>query len=265
MKISLIITTYNWEAALDLVLRSVARQSRLPDELIIADDGSRSTTKELIEQWRGKLKCPLKHIWHDDLGFRVARIRNLAIAAATGDYIVLADGDMVLHQDFIEDHARAACRGYFMQGVRLITGEATGRRMIEQGIMNLNLLAQDVQRRRHTIRNRLLSWLVRQRTHANQKAIRSCNQGYWRDDLIKVNGFDERMTGWGREDNDIAERLYNAGVKRKNLKFAALAIHLHHPTRHKVDDNPNDAFLKATIDSKSKWCPVGLDQHLRNT
>jgi GT2 family glycosyltransferase len=40
-RITLIITTYNWPAALDLTLRSVARQSMQPDEIIVADDGTR--------------------------------------------------------------------------------------------------------------------------------------------------------------------------------------------------------------------------------
>lgn len=263
MKLSLVISTYNWKEALDLVFKSIARQTMPPDEVIVADDGSRPDTGELIAAWAKRLPFPVQHVWQEDTGFRVARARNLAIARASGDYIVLIDGDMVLHPHFVEDHRRAARRGYFMQGVRLLTGPKTGKRLLEQGLTNLHFFSPDIQRRRHTIRNRLLSWLVMQRTHANQKAVRSCNQGYWRDDLIKVNGFNELMIGYSREDNELAERMYNAGVMRKNLKFAALAIHLYHPTRRRTGENPNDAIFQATIKSKANWCELGLDQHLK--
>ena len=52
MQTSLIITTYNWPQALDLVLQSVMHQSVLPDEVIIADDGSVNSTKVVIDRHR---------------------------------------------------------------------------------------------------------------------------------------------------------------------------------------------------------------------
>jgi glycosyltransferase involved in cell wall biosynthesis len=262
MKLSLVITTYNWKEALDLLLKSVARQTVMPDELIIADDGSRSDTADLIKTWIPRLSIPVLHLWQEDLGFRVSRARNRAIAAASGDYIVIVDGDMVLNAHFIEDYRRAARPGFFIQGARLITGAMASKRMLHDGIVDLNFFSKDVRRRRHTIRSRLLSRLVLLKTHTNQKAIRSCNQGYWKADLVRVNGFDETMSGWGREDNDIAERLYNVGIGRKNLKFSALAIHLFHPSRKPPGENPNDKHLRATIENRSQRCLAGLDQHI---
>ena len=262
MKISLVITTYNWKEALDLVLRGVARQTVMPDEVIVADDGSRPDTAEVVARWQKQLPVPVRHLWQDDIGFRVSRARNRAIAAATGDFIIILDGDMVINAHFIEDYRRAAKPGFFIQGARLITGPTTGRRMITEGVLDVNFFTPDVERRRHTIRNRFLSWLVFLKSHKNQKAIRSCNQGYWKADLLRVNGFDENMIGWGREDNDLAERLYNVGILRKNLKFAGLAVHLYHPSRKPPGENPNDKHLRATIETKSQRCVVGLDQHL---
>lgn len=262
MKLSLIITTYNWKEALDLVFKSIERQTVLPDEIVIADDGSRADTAQLITDWTHRLSVPVRHVWQEDIGFRAARARNRAIAAATGDYLVLVDGDMVLNRHFIEDHKHAARPGYFVQGVRLITGPMIRERILQERLFELGFFAPDVKRRRHTIRNRFLSWLVFQRTHVNQKAIRSCNQAYWKKDLLQVNGFNEEMTGWGREDNDVAERLYNIGVRRKNLKFAALAMHLHHTSRQPQGDNPNDRFLRETIQTKSRRCVKGIDQHV---
>jgi glycosyltransferase involved in cell wall biosynthesis len=262
MKLTLIITTYNWKEALDLMFRSVERQTSMPDEIIVADDGSRPDTAELIARWAKRLPIPTRHLWQEDLGFRVSRSRNRAVAAATGDFVVIVDGDMVLNAHFVEDYRRAARPGFFFQGARLITGPTTGAKILKEGILDLGFFAPDIQRRRHTVRNRFLSWLVLLRTHANQKAIRSCNQGYWKADLMRVNGFDEAMTGWGREDNDLAERLYNVGIYRKNLKFGGLAIHLYHKSRQPVGENPNDKHLRATIETKSQRCILGIDQHV---
>ena len=261
LRVTLIITTYNWPAALDLTLRSVARQSVLPDEVIIADDGSGPQTRQVVTQWQERLGTPLVHVWQADEGFRLALSRNRAIAAARGDYVVIVDGDMVLHRHFIADHARAARHGSFIQGVRLLTGPDAAARMLERRQLELGFFARDIRRRRHTIRNRFLSALVfKERT--GQRAIRGCNQAYWKSDLIRVNGFNEAFVGWGREDNEIAARLYNAGVMRRNLKFQALAIHLHHPLRHAQMGARNDAVLRETIEQRRAWCPLGLSQHV---
>jgi hypothetical protein len=123
--------------------------------------------------------------------------------------------------------------------------------MLSQGKVDLGFLAPDIRRRRHTIRNRILSWLVLSQVHTDQRAIRSCNQAYWKDDLLRVNGFDERMTGWGGE-----------GIRRRNLKFGGLAIHLHHTSRKPTGDNPNHVLLRATIDAGKTRCAQGIDQHL---
>ena len=88
-KVTLIVITYNWPAALEQVLNSVARQTRLPDEVIVADDGSTDDTKQLVKSMAAVFPVPVRHIWQEDLGFRAARCRNLGIAASRGDYVVL--------------------------------------------------------------------------------------------------------------------------------------------------------------------------------
>jgi len=260
--VSLIITTYNWPAALELTLRSAARQSVMPDEIIVADDGSGPETAQIVERYGASSRVPLLHVWQPDQGFRLARSRNRAIAAARGNYIILVDGDMVLHEHFIADHKRAARRGSFIQGVRLLTEPDTAEWMLREGRMEIGFFAHGIRRRRHAVRNLLLSRLLFAK-RMGQHAIRGCNQAYWMSDLLRVNGFNEAFVGWGREDNEIAARLYSAGILRRNLKFQALAIHLHHPSRNSLAENPNDAILEEAIRTRTNWCPVGLDQHLK--
>lgn len=262
MKTSLILTTYNWKEALDLVFRSVARQSEMPDEILVADDGSRPDTGEVIARWAQQLPVPVRHLWQEDAGFRASRVRNRAIAASTGEYNLIVDGDMVLHRNFVEDHKRAARKGYFVQGVRLLTTAETSAQMIREGKVDLGFWAAGVERRRHLLRIPILSRLLLAQVHSNQRAIRGSNQGYWREDLLQVNGFDEQMTGWGREDNEIAARLYHSGIFRRNLRFGGLAIHLWHRIRTPDGENPNDRYLRETIETGATRCTMGIDAHL---
>jgi glycosyltransferase involved in cell wall biosynthesis len=260
LRSTLIVTTYDWPAALDLTLKSIARQSVAPGEIIVADDGSGPETARVVERWKGRLSAPLVHLWQPHEGFRLARSRNRAIAAAHGDYLIIVDGDMVLHEHFVADHSSAARRGSFIQGVRLLTEAEAAERMLREGCMDLGFFARGIRRRRHTVRNLLLSRMLFWK-RAGQRAIRGCNQAYWKSDLLRVNGFNEAFVGWGREDNEIAARLYNVGVHRRNLKYQALAVHLYHPPRQPQGANPNDAILRQAIERSETWCRVGLDRH----
>jgi glycosyltransferase involved in cell wall biosynthesis len=260
LRSTLIVTTYNWPAALDLTLKSIARQSVAPAEVIVADDGSGPETACVLDRWKGKIAAPVTHLWQPHEGFRLARSRNRAIAASSGDYLIIVDGDMVLHEHFVADHLSAARRGSFIQGVRLLTEADTAERMLRDGCMDLSFFSHGIRRRRHAVRSLALSRMLFWR-RAGQSAIRGCNQAYWKSDLLHVNGFNEAFIGWGREDNEIAARLYNVGVRRRNLKFQALAIHLHHPPRQPQGTNPNDAILHQAIERGETWCRLGLDRH----
>ena len=258
--ISLIVTTYEWPQALDLTLRSIARQTQLPEEIVISDDGSGPATTTLIHQWRRQLPVPLHHVWQPHEGFRLARSRNAATAKSRSEYVVFVDGDMVLHPNFVEDHRQLAQQGFFIQGCRLLTRASAAQRMLESGDLDLGFFTRGIERRHHTVRNSMLSRLF-SKVRTDLTAIRGCNQGYWRGDLVRTNGFNERMVGWGREDNEIAARLHQLGLARRNVKFKALATHLYHPRRHPHGENPNDAILAETVSRQRTHCHQGLDSH----
>jgi glycosyltransferase involved in cell wall biosynthesis len=130
MNVSLIVLTYNWPQALARVLDGIAAQTRLPDEVIVADDGSGEPTRQLIETVARDFPAPLRHLWQEDRGFRAARARNRGIAAASGDYVILLDGDMLLHRAFIVDHLMLAAPGFFLQGGRIKANEAETQRLL---------------------------------------------------------------------------------------------------------------------------------------
>lgn len=262
IKTSLIITTYNWPEALDLVLRSVAQQHTLPDEVLIADDGSGPTTAALLARWEQELQVPLVHVWQEDQGFRVARIRNLATAVAKGDYLIFVDGDMVLHPRFVDDHLWAARKGCFIQGMRVLAGQRLTLEMLEHKISFPNIFNDDLIDRKFLIRSRLLSFFKKTPTDLLQRA-KGCNMAFWKEDLRQVNGFNEDMVGWGAEDKELTVRLLNNGCRRYLLKFNAVAVHVYHKSRGQLpqEENPNQAMLNAAISQRLTWCHSGLDRN----
>ncbi|RDZ27501.1 glycosyltransferase family 2 protein [Lysobacter silvisoli] len=260
---SVVITTYNWPQALGVALAALARQRSLPFEVVVADDGSRDETRELIERCARDYPVPLRHSWQEDRGFRVALARNRAIAATGGDYVLLLDGDMVAHPMFVADHLRAAQRGSFVQGQRVLTDETGRDRLLSGETPQLGFFDRGLTRRRHTLRVPALAALgLRGSRGQSTAAIKTCNQGWWREDLVALNGFDERYEGWGREDKDLAVRAFHAGLQRRSLRFAGLATHLYHRERHDDGESPNDALLAEARSSGRVRAPLGLDRHL---
>jgi glycosyltransferase involved in cell wall biosynthesis len=261
MRITVAIITYNWPTALERVLESLTRQTRLPDEVIVTDDGSTEDTRRVIERVASTFPVRLVHLWQPDDGARMSRARNRAIAAATGDYVILMDGDMVAEPHFIEDHEAFAMRGCYVQGSRVLSDESLTERMLADGSVRATFFTPGIERRRHTLR---LPMLARWYAKPSQKTrgIKSCNMGFWRDDLLTLNGFNEGMTGWGREDTELVTRAFHAGIQRRDLRFSALATHLYHRTRKNIVDNPNDRILDETRRLGLVRCDVGVDQHL---
>lgn len=272
--ISLMISTYNWKEALTLVLRSAAQQSQLPDEVIVADDGSREDTASLLHDCARDFPVPLRHVWQPDDGFRLARARNRGIAAARGDYLIQLDGDMIMHRHFVADHMRLARSGVFLQGTRIRTTEAETARLLAGGAPHFGWSVDAYYRkegdrstyhfgrRHHTLRIPLLATLkARSSGHPM-----GCNVSFWRKDLLDVNGYDERMVGYGSEDLELDQRLRQSGLRRSQIKFAALALHLEHhssaPPDPSAPELPNNQLLYASRDAQRVRCDEGLDHHL---
>lgn len=258
MKTSLIITTYNWKDALAAVLESVLRQTQLPDEVIIADDGSKSDTTELIAGYRAGFPVPLIHSWQEDQGFRLAMSRNRAIARATGDLIVIIDGDMVLHKDFVADYKKTIKPGWFIQGGRVVTNSKTAAEIINNRLQP-NFFTSGLKNRKNAISNGLLSKVFSREVSSIRKT-RGCNMAFWRSDLVDVNGFNNDFIGWGREDSEIVVRLLNAGMHRLYLKFSAVAFHLYHNEQARASLPENDQLLNLAIKEKHVRCQNGLNE-----
>lgn len=258
MKISLIITTYNWKEALELVLCSAKSQSRLPDEILIADDGSREDTRDLIESIAPKMPVPTHHVWHEDDGFRRSAILNRAIGQATGDYLIQVDGDVILHRHFVRDHESFAKHGRFCAGSRTHLSEELTREVFHSKRIRFSAWEHGVKRPVNALRIPWLAHLLYPETF-EYKDIRGSNLAYWRDDAIAANGYNEDIAGWGREDTEFVARLTFNGIRRRKIKFAAKQYHLYHPEASRSQLGDNDAILERTIRERLTQCAHGIE------
>lgn len=257
MKVSLIVLTYNAPDFLDLVIRSVAEQTQLPDEIIVTDDGSTVETKELVDRLSQELNLRIRFLWQKDDGFRASRARNKAAEAANGDYLIFIDGDCVLPRYFIQSHMALSEQGMFVSGNRvLITKKGTEKTLQEKiSLPNLSFLAWGIWRILGYV-NRVSPLFLRIKIFPrNRKAnkwegAKSCNLSLYKLDFAAVNGFDEAFQGWGHEDADLSARLIANGCLRKDGRYFSPVIHLWHQENNRDLEEDNIERLQAVLSGK---------------
>lgn len=263
--ISVIVTTYNREDALEAVLRALARQTDADFEVVVADDGSEATTARLVEAWKSKVGHRVEHVWHPDDGFRAAEIRNRAVLVSRGTYCIFLDGDCIPRPDFVANHRTLAEPGAFVTGNRvLLSPQLTVKVLAEKLTPETWNLARWFAQRLAGGVNRLSALLhlplgpLRDMRRGRWQGARSCNLAIWRGDLDKVDGFDADYSGWGKEDSDLILRLLHAGVRRKDGTFATGVIHLWHAEADRSQLNDNERKLDVVVDGGRVRAQRGL-------
>ena len=266
--LSVIVTTYNRPDALRAVLDGLAAQSDADFEVRVADDGSGSETRAVVEDAATSFPVALTHIWQEDLGFRAGAARNRAAASADGEYLVFLDGDCIPRRDFIARHRQLSEPGWMVAGNRILLSEALTRRSLAQRTplhtWALRLWHDAASRgdinRTMPLRNLPLGPLRKLAAQRWQR-VRTCNLGVWRRDFEAVNGFDETFQGWGYEDSDLAVRLLNSGVRRKEGAFATGVLHLWHCENDRRAEGDNWNRLQQRIRDNATRAELGLNQY----
>jgi glycosyltransferase involved in cell wall biosynthesis len=255
---TILISTYNWPGGLELCLLSILQQTVLPDEIVIADDGSANETKNLIDGFRKKTVIPIKHIWHKDDGFRKTIILNEAVRNSSCPYIIQIDGDIIIHKKFIAEHLKNSAPGFFIRGSRiLLTGSYTQQCLKDKKI-NISFFSKGVQHRFNAFHSAILSKIILafgKKTSPNN--VIGCNLSFHKTDFVAINGYNNDITGWGREDGELAARFINSGVLKKQVKNLAIAYHLFHGHFSRNRDEINTAILTKVIKEKNITCVNG--------
>ena len=262
--ISIVITTYNRSEALLPVLAALAAQDDKAFEVVLADDGSTQAHQDALQAAASRLGMKLTHVWHPDVGFTASRVRNLGVAASSGSYIVLLDGDCIPEIDFVRRHRMLREPGFFVNGSRVLLSP----RLTQQTILGKNQvfgrsrlfwLGQRLSGNASKLAGllRLPDFAVRKQTGFRWKGIRSCNMGVWRSDYEAVNGFDESFVGWGHEDADFALRLHNAGICRKDGYCATEVFHLWHREASRTAESKNAETVRLRVGSGQVLATLG--------
>ena len=257
MKLSVITTIYNRPEHLRLLTVALRAQTRVPDELIVADDGSDAATVAALARFLPACGIPAQVVRQEKDGYRLAAARNLAIRAATGDYLLFLDCDIVPLPDAVAVHERLAERRRLLCGHRALLDETATQALfaalpapaaadweVAWSVADQTELEEAARLFAHHAA--LRRWHL---ARAHKPKLIGCHFSLFREDAERVNGFDENFVGWGYEDDDFARRLYKAGVEPLSVIRAARALHLWHPSlapqalaRHR--DRPNRAYFR---------------------
>jgi glycosyltransferase involved in cell wall biosynthesis len=265
--ISVIISTYNHPEWLEKVLWGYEVQTYKNFEIVIADDGSAAETKNLIEKFQNQGILSITHVWHEDNGFQKSEILNKAILASKADYLLFSDGDCIPKNNFVEVHQNNKKPGYFISGGYFMIPMHTSKAIKKKNIHNQEVFQKD--------------WLYANGVAKTFKMNKLSSSGFfekfmnfitptkatwnghnssgWKADIIKVNGFDERMQ-YGGQDRELGERLINLGIKPIQLRYSAIVVHLDHKRGYKTQESidKNKAIRKATKTEKSIFTPYGV-------
>ena len=269
LKISVILSTFNRPRALQLVLDSLCMQDDKDFEVIVADDGSDDSTKAIVLAMnKANPTLKIKHIWQPKLGFRLARIRNLAVKQSIGDYLIFLDGDCVVPVNFIRQHRKLSEEGWAVYGQRILASKKYTER-IEVDSSQLErttfwTFANFLRLRFLGNVNRVLPTLTisgndwRKHSPHDWQHVRGCNWALWRKDYIKINGSDESFEGWGSEDKDVAVRLINAGINLKSGKCGSFVLHLWHPKASRDKSNFNLSLVEKRLKNRTVLPKKGM-------
>ncbi len=267
LKISVIISTYNKPDWLEKVLWGYANQSFKDFEVIIADDGSDKDTEKLIMSYKKRYPVPLKHVWHEAKDYQRQKILNVAITKSNAEIILFTDGDCIPRKDFVETHYKLSEKGRFLSGGYCKLPMKTSLAITEKDVEDQNCFNTEWLNKIEWVgvRNymKLNAYkgspaLLNSMTQT-KPTFNNCNSSAYKSDLLMINGYDERMQ-YGGPDRELGERLENAGIKGKQIRYSAICIHLDHPRGYATKESwdKNFAIRKETKESKSTWTPYGI-------
>lgn len=267
IQVSVIVSTYNSPEWLKKVLWGFNCQTYKDFELIVADDGSGPETKQMVEEMRGQVFYDIKHVWQEDDGFQKCRILNKAIEVSSTEYIIMTDGDCIPREDFVQVHYINKEPGYFISGGYYmlpmnISKAITLEDIEKQNCFNIQWLKEmgipKTFKNNKLTASGFVSKLLNTFTPTNA-SWNGHNSSAWKKDILNVNGFDERMQ-YGGEDRELGERLFNFGIKSKQLRYSAVCVHLDHKRGYKTPEAiaKNQLIRKETKSKKAVWTYYGI-------
>jgi glycosyltransferase involved in cell wall biosynthesis len=260
--LSLIIAVYNHPEFLSHIFCSLENQTFKTFEILVADDGSGEEISRVINNFRSILHQPIHHIWHEDQGFRKARIANKAVLASKGDYLVFIDGDSILHHRFLERHYKKRGKRVALAGRRVRLSRQISESLNCEAIRNRQLeklrfwwFRCAKNSRKHGVYAPIVTWS--KNLFYRDFHIRGCNFSLHKEDFLAVNGYDESIIGRGLEDDNLCARLKLAGIVVKSVAQSAIQYHQF----HEFDPVPHsEAEIQRYFYPKDFWAENGIEK-----
>lgn len=234
MSISVLIAVYKRADNLDLILKALTLQTDHQFEIVVCEDDQDPKVKKCITDWQKKSNLKIRHVSHQDDGFRKSKILNEGVRTASGEFIVFLDGDCIPHRKFIQSYKNLAKEGWAMHGRRVMLSSAITQELLTQK-KSLPLSLWTLWRSKsQSLGNAIrIPGLVKK---GRQSAIWGCNWGVAKKHLLSVNGFDEDYVKAGvGEDVDIEWRLQKIGVELLNVRHQAIVYHLDHAMNYSAE------------------------------
>lgn len=267
---SIIISTYNSPEWLAKVLYGYNNQTYRQFEIVIADDGSKKETFDLIKKLQREVFYRIVHVWHEDDGFQKSKILNKSLQKCNTAYIIMSDGDCIPRADFVEQHVKFREEGYFLSGGYFMLPMDISIAISKEDIYNEKCFDISWLKKlglKSSFKNNKLtssgfySWLLNFITPTNA-SWNGHNASGWKKDIVAVNGFDERMQ-YGGQDRELGERLMNYGIKGKQIRYSAICLHLDHKRGYKNEDSiaKNRQIRNETNTQKKQWTDFGILKH----
>lgn len=244
MDVSVIVSTYNKRDWLEKVLWGYGNQDFRDFELIIADDGSREDTREMILRFSEKSDFPIRHIWHPDEGYQRSIILNAAILASRGDYLVFSDGDCIPRKDFVRAHVELSEPKRFLSGGSVYLSMDVSLGITSDDVISGRfadpewLRCRGQRLGRHRLRLGPSGWkaFLLDRVTTTNPTWNLNNASTWREWIYAANGMEAEMQ-YGGADRALGSRLENLGLKGKRARFRAVLLHLDHDRPYKTRES----------------------------
>lgn len=272
-KISIIVCVYNRFEYVRNILKCLIEQTADIYEVIFADDGSKNNLNEAIEDLIPQCKFKIKVVWQQDIGFRLAKSRNNAVRYSEGDYLIFMDQDIVFDKDFIENILKARKKGKVVYTKALWT-TAEERDEIQKKFdeeYDYEKMYLTIKKTNHESivksmkKAKFYSLLYNFHLRKRGGKFAGLFISLYKEDFLKVNGFDEKYNGFGYEDDDFGNRLFKCGINTIPLNFEYFPIHMAHPTDPTEKESPNRDYYrnrKKEIFKGKHKCEYGFDNPL---
>lgn len=267
LQLSVVLSTCNQPVWLEKVLWGYEAQDTRAFEVIVADDGSRQETYDMLQRVVPQLSYRVKHVWHEDKGFRKCDILNKGIQAAQTDYLLFSDGDCIPRKDFVSTHLSLRRKGRFLSGGYHKLSMDLSKLLSKDDILSgrcFDLVWMREKGMPASFKNNKLTatglkrWALN--TFTPTKATwNGHNASGWLTDILAVNGFDERMQ-YGGQDREFGERLENYGIHGMQIRYSTVCLHLDHSRGYKTPESiqKNRNIRKHTRGAKVQWSPCGI-------